>query len=67
MTIKNLTNSPDIEEVNFSWAPDSQHLVFNSTINNQIDIFVVDLAGNSPVNLSNNPANDYGPVWVTNK
>jgi hypothetical protein len=51
-----------------SWSPDCKQIVFNSnrTGNNQIwmmDFWDMNYAGQNQHNISNNPYNDWDPVW----
>ena len=61
-----LTNSPETGELNPMWCPDSQCIIFNANNNDQQDIFRLNLDG-SIINLTNSPADDYGPeIWSRN-
>jgi Tol biopolymer transport system component len=60
-----ITDTPNVSESSISWSPDGQHLIYVSEIDGQMDIFIIKPDGSSdPVNISNNPGNDYGPKWV---
>jgi Tol biopolymer transport system component len=63
-TIQQLTDTPDVDELGIGWAPDSQHLIYSTKIGDQSDIFIHGIDGTPPVNITNNPANDYGPGWL---
>ena len=62
-TAVNLTKSPEVDERGISWSPDSQQLLFTALVNDQLEIFVVGL--NTPlVNLTQNAADDFAPLWI---
>lgn len=64
-SIINLTNTPTERETSYIWSPDGAKLLFVAYVGEQQDIFSVGLDGSAPVNLTNNPANDYGPLsWL---
>jgi Tol biopolymer transport system component len=46
-----------------AWSPDGQYLAFESTPTNNAEIFVVDVDSGRLHNLTENSANDGGPVW----
>jgi Tol biopolymer transport system component len=56
-----LTNTQGNSEP--QWSPDGQWLVFVSTRDGNREIYRMNLAGTSQINLSNNPATDTDPVW----
>ena len=45
------------------WSPDGTQLVFQSNRDNNFEIYRVDVGEDSPVNLTNHPANDGDPDW----
>jgi TolB protein len=48
-----------------SWSPDGQWLVFESYRDNNLDLYIVRADGeNTPIRLTENPAQDFSPVWA---
>ena len=60
--LKNLTQSPGIDEVG-SWSSDSSKIVFFSNRDGNGEIYVMDSNGGNQVNLTNHPALDAAPTW----
>ena len=60
--LKNLTQSPGIDEVG-SWSPDGSKIVFFSNRDGNWEIYVMDSNGKNQVNLTNHPALDAAPTW----
>ena len=60
--LKNLTQSPGIDEVG-SWSLDGSKIVFFSNRDGNGEIYVMDANGNNQVNLTNHPALDAAPSW----
>lgn len=58
----NLTNNPAID-VNPSWSPDGNHIVFDTDRDGNVEIYIVDKQGRSLVNITNHPAFDGFPNW----
>src|SRR5262245_58901579 len=48
------------------WSPDGRQIAFGSTRGQKgnIDIFVMNADGTSPVRLTDHPANEQGPAWA---
>lgn len=49
-----------------NWSPDGKKIVFTRKMpepDGPRDIFVVDVAGGAPINLTNSAATEYWPVW----
>ena len=47
-----------------SWSPDGTKIAFTRFLDNNGDIFVTNADGSgTPVNLTNNPADDQYPSW----
>jgi len=44
--------------------PKPQRILFESTIGDNMEVFVIDTDGQNPVNLSNHPADDGAPAWI---
>jgi len=65
----NLTQSPEIREGVSSWAPDGKQIAFKASgrFNKggpyQGDIWVMDVDGANPRNLTNHVASDWNPDW----
>lgn len=47
-----------------SWSPDSQRLVFFSNRPGTMQIYIMDVTGQNPRNISNVPWPEYDPIWV---
>ncbi|HTK36966.1 MAG TPA: protein kinase [Pyrinomonadaceae bacterium] len=61
-----LTNFDEnqLAEHNFNISPDGKRLVYRDSKNNQTDIWMSDLDGGDPVQLTNDPADDNYPIWL---
>lgn len=61
-----LTENLDNFDKHPTWSPDGQKIAFWSDrgVNNTRQIWLIDLAGNQLTSLSDNPFNDWDPVWV---
>jgi len=46
-----------------SWSPDGTRLTFDTTRDDNAEIYVIDVDGSNPVNLTNDPASDAWPAW----
>lgn len=49
--------------VDFNYAPDGSAFVYASNIDGDWDIYYADQAGRSPLNLTDNEADDLFPIW----
>jgi hypothetical protein len=47
-----------------SWSPDSQKIVYWSSVSGRKQIWVMNRDGTDQVNISNNTFNEFDPVWV---
>jgi len=45
------------------WSPDSGHIVFDSNIEGQFELYTVSADGGKPRRLTNNPADDAVASW----
>src|SRR5262249_50214269 len=45
------------------WSPDGQRLVFDARVTGSSDIYVVNVDGGAPRQLTNEPSADIMPVW----
>jgi Tol biopolymer transport system component len=51
-----------------SWSPDGTKIVFHSWADpNQAEIYIANADGTNITRLTNNTANDYGPLWLPRK
>jgi Tol biopolymer transport system component len=64
-TISKLTNFEETQLVDrgFNVSPDETRLVYADYKNEQSDLFISELDGSNPVQLTNDSARDSGPVW----
>ena len=46
-----------------SWSPDGRKLAYTSQRDGNSEIYVIDLDGSNPVNLTRNRAPDFDPDW----
>ena len=62
-----LTQGPDTDP---AWSPDSEQIVFQSTREGNLDLYVLRIKEEepqeSPVRLTEDPAPDYSPTWSPN-
>jgi serine/threonine protein kinase len=47
-----------------AWSPDGEWIAFTSLQDDNKDIYITSLDGKTLIRVTNNPANDYSPVWV---
>ena len=45
------------------WSPDGKQIVFASTRERNSEIYVMNADGTVQVNITNNPGDDFLPVW----
>ena len=57
-----LTNGPGLRSKP-AWSPDQQQILFSSDEDGDNDIYVVDIDGSHPQNLTGSPAGDVTPAW----
>ncbi|HTK26009.1 MAG TPA: protein kinase [Pyrinomonadaceae bacterium] len=64
--LKKLTNfdKNQLSEHNFDISPDGKRLVYSDIKNGQTDIWMSDLDGSGPVQLTNDTADDNYPIWL---
>ena len=60
---ENLTNSADANDGSPAVSPDGRHIAFESERDGNVDIYLMDRTGNSPVRLTTDPAEDRSPAW----
>jgi len=46
-----------------AWSPDSKKIAFESLLNNNLEICVMNNDGTNVTNLTNDPSGDYKPTW----
>jgi TolB protein len=46
-----------------AWSPDGSRIAFLTGRDGNGEIYVMNADGSGPTNLTNNPAEDYDPVW----
>ena len=63
--ITQITNTPEYDSAP-SWSPDSQWLVFETYINDNLEVSVISVKDRSAevIPLTQNPASDHSPVWA---
>jgi TolB protein len=64
--LANLTNTPSDESIqgDFAWSPDGTQILFHSTRDDDVEIYVMDADGSNPVNLTDTPGIDFRAIWV---
>ena len=69
--MRRLTNNR-VDDGSPSWSPDGKRIVFSSQRDGHVhpilgwptsEIYVMDVDGGNPQNLTNNPHSDSGPAW----
>lgn len=61
---KNLTNTPDIDELNVRFSYDGKKFVYTSNQKGNKDIWVMNIDGSNKINLTSNVTeNDYNATW----
>jgi len=58
-----LTLNPTVRDTNPAWSPDDSRMAFVSYRDGNAEIYVTKMDGSEPVNLTNNPADDWDPIW----
>ena len=61
-----VAGDPTGSEFDGAWSPDGEWVVYRDStrgINEDDEIFVARADGSEPRNITNNPANDWGPDW----
>jgi Tol biopolymer transport system component len=48
---------------NPSWSPDGRRIAFASDRDGNREIYVMNADGSGQINLTNNPADDWGSSW----
>jgi TolB protein len=61
--IKQVTNSPQYDS-SPSWSPDGQWLAFETYVNENLEVAVVNVDSGEVVPLTQDPASDHSPVWA---
>jgi len=60
-----LTDNQWVFDQHPSWSPDSKQIVFwSNRETGRYQIWVMDADGSNPRNLSNDPYNNWDPVWI---
>ena len=53
-----------------AWSPDSSKIAYQALIeagrDDNFEIYVMDVDGSNPINITNNPSQDTDPVWSLN-
>ena len=59
-----ITTTPDQREFGAQWSANGSQIIFTGITNDQLEIFSYNTETKEITNLSNNPANDYAPLWI---
>jgi Tol biopolymer transport system component len=60
---RNLSNNPVSLDGSPLWSPDGARIIFDSRRDGNREIYVMSADGSNVTRLTDNPADDYGPVW----
>jgi hypothetical protein len=58
-----LTANPTIRDTDPAWSPDDSRIAFVSYRDGNAEIYVTKVDGSDPINLTDNPADDWDPTW----
>jgi len=58
-----LTLNPTVRDTDPAWSPDDSRIAFVSYRGGNAEVYVTKLDGSDPVNLTDNPADDWDPTW----
>lgn len=59
-----ITSCPACTLLDSAWRPDGRRLAFSSSLSGDLEIWTIGAGGQSPLNLTNEPAvDDSGPAW----
>ena len=58
-----LTLNPTVRDTDPAWSPDDSRIAFVSYRDGNAEIYVTKMDGSDPINLTNNPADDWDPTW----
>ncbi|MBM3213279.1 hypothetical protein FJZ33_13770 [Candidatus Poribacteria bacterium] len=61
--IRRLTNTPGFYDEIPDWSPDGQKIVFCSTRDENLELYVMNADGSDKRNLTKNSVEDYMPSW----
>jgi serine/threonine protein kinase len=58
-----LTGNPTVRDTDPAWSPDDSRIAFVSYRDGNAEIYVIKMDGSDPINLTDNPADDWDPTW----
>ncbi|TEU17947.1 MAG: serine/threonine-protein kinase [Anaerolineales bacterium] len=58
-----LTANPTVRDTDPAWSPDDSRMAFVSYRDGNAEIYVTKMDGSDPINLTDNPADDWDPAW----
>jgi serine/threonine protein kinase/Tol biopolymer transport system component len=58
-----LTANPTVRDTDPAWSPDDSRIAFVSYRDGNAEIYVIKMDGSDPINLTNNPADDWDSTW----
>ncbi|TEU13407.1 MAG: hypothetical protein E3J21_18705, partial [Anaerolineales bacterium] len=58
-----LTANPTVRDTDPAWSPDDSRIAFVSYRDGNAEVYVTKLDGSDPINLTDNPADDWDPTW----
>ncbi|NIT62102.1 MAG: hypothetical protein GWN00_39680, partial [Aliifodinibius sp.] len=56
--------TPAQYELGLNWSLNSQYLLFTSPDNDQYDIFRIDVDTGEITQMTDDPSDDYAPLWI---
>ena len=61
--VKALTENTSGDNLFPIWSPDGTKLLFNSSRDGDMDVYVMNVDGSNPINLTNDPVDEEKPSW----
>jgi Tol biopolymer transport system component len=62
--IVDVTNVPGADSYNFIWSLNGAQIYYQLDTSNRSDIYIVDLDGKNPQNLTGGLGSSFAPQWI---